>query len=106
VTVWFVSRHHGAVEWARARGLAVDRWVEHLDADDVRAGDTVAGTLPVHLAAQACERGARYLHLAVDLGPDARGRELTAAEIDAAGARLEEYAVRRQGFAADQKDIG
>jgi CRISPR-associated protein Csx16 len=59
MTVFFVSRHRGAVDWARRQGLRVDRWVEHLHADDVRAGDTVAGTLPLPLAAAVCVGGAR-----------------------------------------------
>lgn len=95
MTVYFVSRHAGAIAWARSQALAVDRWMPHLDIDAVRAGDTVAGTLPVHLAAAVCDRGARYLHLSLGLGAQRRGQELTAPELDAAGARLEPFDVRR-----------
>lgn len=94
MTVFFVSRHPGALEWARRQGLRVDRWVEHLHADDVRAGDTVAGTLPAPLAAAVCARGARYLHLSIDLPAVWRGRELSADELVQAGARLESFHVR------------
>ncbi|NWG74443.1 MAG: CRISPR-associated protein Csx16 [Rubrivivax sp.] len=94
MTVWFVSRHPGAIAWVRGKDLAVDRWVAHLDIDAVQPGDTVAGTLPVHLAAEVCARGARYLHLRLELPSSRRGRELSAAEIDLAGARLEAYDVR------------
>jgi CRISPR-associated protein Csx16 len=48
----------------------------------------------VQLAAEVCARGARYLHLRVDLPADARGRELQAHELQAYGARLEDYVVR------------
>lgn len=51
--------------------------------------------LPVSLAAEVCAKGARYLHLTLDLPPTARGRELTAEEMDVRGARLEEYRVER-----------
>ena len=88
VTAWFVSRHPGAIEWAARQGLAVDRFVRHLDPVQVQIGDTVMGSLPVHLAAAVCERGARYLHLAVELPPDRRGKELTADQLDQFGARL------------------
>lgn len=93
MTTFFVTRHAGAVEWARRRGLQVDRQVSHLEATDVAAGDVVIGSLPVHLAGQICQRGARYLHLSLDMPPAARGRELSADELDAYGARLEPYAV-------------
>jgi CRISPR-associated protein Csx16 len=90
---WFVSRHPGAVEWAARRGLAVDRQVAHLDIAEVRVGDTVIGTLPVNLAAEVCERGARYLNLSLDLPEAARGRELTADELEHYGARIEPFVV-------------
>lgn len=94
MTTFFVSRHPGAADWARGQGLAVDRPLVHLDPAGVGPGDTVIGTLPVHLAAAVCARGARYLHLTLDLPPDWRGRELSAAQMTACGARLEEYRVQ------------
>ncbi|MDX8402659.1 MAG: CRISPR-associated protein Csx16 [Mariprofundaceae bacterium] len=96
-TTWFVTRHTGAVEWAARQGIAVDRQVAHLDPAQVAAGDTVMGSLPVHLAAEVCARGARYLHLSIDLPPELRGRELSADEMAACNARLEAYEVRRIG---------
>jgi CRISPR-associated protein Csx16 len=94
MTTFFVSRHAGAVEWAARRELIVDRLVMHLDIAEVRQGDTVIGTLPVNLAAAICVRGARYLNLSVDLPPAARGRELSADELEHYGARLEAYSVQ------------
>ena len=85
---WFVSRHCGAIEWVRRQGLAVDRWIAHLDPAEVRPGDTVIGALPVHLAAEVCWRGARYLHLRVAIPQESRGRELTARDLTAAGCTL------------------
>ena len=73
MTTFFVSRHPGAIERATRQGLAVDRFLAHLDPADVMADDTVIGTLPIHLAAQVCERGARYLHLGLDLPNEMRG---------------------------------
>jgi CRISPR-associated protein Csx16 len=93
MTTWFVSRHPGAVDWARQQGLAVNRWVPHLNPQEVQPGDVVAGTLPVHLAAQICARGAQYLHLILDLPPHARGRELRAEELQVYGARFVSYII-------------
>lgn len=95
MTTFFVTRHPGAIEWAARRGLEVDRRIDHLDPADVRSGDIVIGTLPVNLAAEVCARGARYLNLSLDLPPDARGRELSADELERYGARLEGYAIHR-----------
>ena len=95
MSVYFVTRHPGAVEWAARRGLAVDRQVEHLDVMDIKQGDVVIGSLPVNLAAEVCSRGGRYLHLSLELPVDLRGRELTADDMHALGARIEEFRVEK-----------
>ncbi|HEX7380674.1 MAG TPA: CRISPR-associated protein Csx16, partial [Nevskiaceae bacterium] len=91
---WFVSRHQGAVDWAKSHGVAVDRWATHLDVAQVREGDVVMGSLPVDLAAAVCERGAHYHHLHVGLPPEARGQELTAEHLAALGAELRPFEIR------------
>jgi len=90
-----VTRHAGARAWIERQGIAVDEVRDHLDVDGVEAGDRVVGTLPAHLAAEVCERGAEYVHLAIDLPPALRGRELSAEELDRLGARLVPLIVRR-----------
>lgn len=73
---------------------AFDCHVLHLDPAQVQHhGDTVIGTLPVHLAAQVCARGAAYLHLVL-AAPRARGRELSAQELLALGATLQPFHVQ------------
>jgi CRISPR-associated protein Csx16 len=94
VTTFFVSRHPGAVEWARRQGLAVNAWVAHLDVTKVGADDMVIGSLPLNLAAEVNARGARFLHLTLQIPAQWRGRELSADELEAAGARLEEFFVK------------
>jgi CRISPR-associated protein Csx16 len=93
MTTYFVTRHSGAVDWARESGMAIDRQLAHLDTAEVKAGDCVIGTLPVHLAAEVCARGARYFHLALETPPEWRGRELSAEDLRRFGARIEEYRV-------------
>lgn len=87
MAVFLVTRHPGAREWARRQGLDAQP-VTHLDAEAVGRSDTIIGTLPAHIVAALCERGARYLHLALDLPAHARGRELTAEDMECFGARL------------------
>jgi len=93
MTTLFISRHPGALEWAAEEGIIVDAAIAHLDPDTVQPGDVVIGTLPIHLAARVCQRGGRYLHLSLELPPEWRGRELSAADLRRFGARLEEFQV-------------
>ena len=95
MTTYLVSRHPGAWAWAAEEGIPIDRLVEHLDPGAIQPGDCVVGTLPINLAAAVCERGGRYLHLAMHLSRQSRGQELTPERMRAYGARLEEYRVVR-----------
>ena len=93
MTTWFVSRHPGALQWMQQHGPAFDCHVPHLDPAQVQRGDTVIGTLPVHLAAQVCARGAAYLHLVLEMPAQQRGQELSATELQALGATLQPFHV-------------
>lgn len=95
MTTYFVTRHPGAADWARYSGFAEVALLAHLDVTTIAAGDVVLGTLPVNLAAEVCRRGGRYVHLTLDLPTEMRGRQLTTEEMEALGARLEEYRVCR-----------
>lgn len=95
MTVWFVSRHPGALEWMQNHGPAFDRHVTHLASQEVAVGDTVVGSLPVNLAAEICARGARYFNLSLRLREEDRGRELSAGELAAYDAVLEEFSIRK-----------
>jgi CRISPR-associated protein Csx16 len=96
MTTYFVSRHLGAIDWVAEEGIHVDVFVEHLDPERIRKGDTVIGSLPVNLAALVCERGARYLHLSLELPSQLRGRELTVEDMRACGARIEAFRIERE----------
>jgi len=93
MTSYFITRHAGAIVWARRRGIDAVA-LRHLDPSMICAGDTVIGTLPVHLAAEICARGARFLFLRLDLPEAMRGLELTADDMEACGATLVAYEVR------------
>lgn len=96
---WIVSRHTGAIQWLQARlaheGQGRDLCVvEHLDTEDVQAGDRVFGILPMHLAAAVGERQAQCWMVQIDTPREWRGRDLTAADMDTLGARLREVRVQ------------
>lgn len=97
MTVFFISRHPGASEWATRQNIKVDQLISHLDPADIRPGDTIIGTLPVNLAAEVCSRGGRFFNLSLDLPPEARGMELSADEMEKYGARIEEFFVNESG---------
>lgn len=95
MTVYFVSRHAGAKEWAALQGLTCDVCVPHLDPVLVKEGDVVIGTLPINLAAIVCEQGGRYFHLSLELPLEARGKELSPSDLQKYGAKLEEFVVKK-----------
>jgi len=84
-----VSRHAGAVEWLAQRGIT-GRVISHAAPEDVR-GNIVIGALPFHLAALALRVGAIDLPR---LAAADRGRDLTPAGMDAAGAAIRWYEVK------------
>lgn len=93
---YFVTRHAGAREWASRRGIKVDQMVDHMTQDHIaslNAGDVIIGVLPINLAAQVCARGGRYLHLSMEVPPSLRGKELSADEMEALGASIQEYKI-------------
>lgn len=122
MTIFFVSRHPGAIEWAVRHGIHADVQLTHLESarvgagetdtksettvqqggrakDALRAvacGDTLLGTLPVNLAAEVCAHGARYFNLTLNLPETWRGRELSADDLVACDARLEEFFVEKR----------
>lgn len=96
MTVYFVSRHQGAVEWARREKLEIDHFVQHIDLGMIKAGDQVLGTLPVHMAAAVCAQGAQYMHLVLKLSPEVRGHELTMEMMDHYGAGLATFSVEKK----------
>lgn len=95
VRVLLVTRHPGALQWLRARLDAPGaRHVQHLESlEGLQAGDTVAGNLPLELAAALCARGVVVLGIDLPLAAHQRGVPLGAAAMQAAGACLRRYLV-------------
>lgn len=84
-----VTRHAGAIEWLRQQGI-VGKVIAHATAAEIR-GKIVIGALPLNLAAQAAEVWAIDMP---DLTAEQRGKDLTPAEMDDAGATITKYVVR------------
>lgn len=95
MTTWLVTRHPGTLQWMQQHGTPFDHHVTHLAPADVQPGDTVIGTLPIHLAAQVCARGASYWNLTLHLPEHSRGRELAAEELGQFSATLEQFEIRK-----------
>jgi CRISPR-associated protein Csx16 len=93
---WFVSRHRGSIEWVKTQVINIDQFCHHLDEDNGPvAGDTVIGTLPVHVIAKLNKMGVRFMHLEINLPLNSRGKELDRASIEQANAKMQEYIVWR-----------
>lgn len=96
MTVYFITRHKGALEWAKEEHVHYDVHVTHLaNFDELRAEDTVIGTLPIHLVADLHVRGIRYVHLSMHVPAHFRGLELSAQQLRDCRIRLEEFYVVR-----------
>ena len=94
----FVTRHSGVRDWAARHGYGGAESIQHLDEETLRRlrpGDRVLGSLPVTLIADVCSRGARYFHFMIDAPSDARGRDLSADEMESFDARLQEFTAKR-----------
>lgn len=95
MSVIVVSRHPAVLDWMRRQGLRVDQHVAQLGDAIYSAGDCVVGPLPAHLAAEVCERGAEYWHIALDVPAGKRGAELSADDMGQCHARLVRFVVSR-----------
>ncbi|WP_044469482.1 CRISPR-associated protein Csx16 [Mannheimia massilioguelmaensis] len=95
MTTWFISRHTGAIEWTKQQPIQIDRFAEHLDIADVQADDTVIGTLPIHLAAEVCQKGAKFYFLSMNVARHQRGTELTCNQLVKQGCSLQPFYIEK-----------
>ncbi|QTM01032.1 CRISPR-associated protein Csx16 [Mannheimia sp. ZY171111] len=92
---WFVSRHIGAIEWIKQQPIHIDRFVEHLNVANIQADDIVIGTLPIHLAAEVCQKGAKFYFLSVNVARYQRGTELTCEQLVEQGCSLQPFYIEK-----------
>ena len=95
MTTYFITRHHGAIEWAQVNGVHFDVHLEHLlDLGILSAGDVIIGTLPINIVCQINELGVHYVHLSLEIPPQLRGVELSAQQLDECKVTLQPFVVR------------
>lgn len=95
MTTYFVTRHQGAIDWAKASNVQFDVHLTHLGDDIVlKSGDTVIGTLPINIVYDINQLGVRYLHLSLDMPAHLRGLELNAEQLLVCNASLQEFVVK------------
>lgn len=96
MTTYLITRHLGAVDWARKQGVYFDVHVTHLcSVDHFQKGDVVLGTLPVNMVYQLNCQGVHYMHLSMKIPEHLRGVELSAEQLGDCEAELLEFAVTR-----------
>lgn len=93
MATWFVSRHAGAIEWIKKQPVHIDRFVSHLDVNDIAEGDTVIGNVPLELAARICQKKAKLIGLTFSVSAGQRGKELTAQALNQLQCSLQEFRV-------------
>lgn len=99
MTIYFVTRHLGALAWAEQNHLHFDVHLEHLlDLQQLNANDVIIGTLPINMVFQLNQKGVRYIHLSLDIPPQLRGVELNVEQLHACKAALEEFVVQKKVF--------
>lgn len=96
MTTLFVSRHQGAIEWIKQQSIQVDVFVEHLNVEEIQADDVVIGTLPIHLAAEVCQKGAKFYFLSVNVAREQRGTELTCEQLEQQGCSLQQFYIEKR----------
>ena len=95
MAVWFISRHQGAIDWIKQQPIQIDRFESHLDVNLIQAEDTIIGTLPIHLAAEVRQKGAKFYFLSVNVRPEQRGTELSAQELIAQHCAIELFYIQK-----------
>ncbi len=92
---YLITRHPGALHWLQGQISEPFHHLTHIsDLGLIQPGDWVIGSLPLHLVADICVRGARYFHIDVHLPESLRGCELTAQQLTELDAEIVEYTVR------------
>lgn len=95
MTTWFISRHQGAIDWIKRQNIQIDRFIEHINVEEIQADDTVIGTLPIHLAAEVCIKGAKFYFLSVNVEENQRGTELTYEQLVKQGCSLQQFYIEK-----------
>ena len=99
MTTYFITRHLGALAWAKQQGVHYDVHLQHLfSLNKLQAGDRVIGTLPINMVFKLNQLGVSYVHLSLNIPPHLRGIELSAEQLNECEALLEEFLVSKPSY--------
>lgn len=102
MTTYFVTRHSGALYWAKLKKLHFDVHLSHLNnLDQLQAHDVIIGTLPINIVYKLNCLAIRYIHLSLEIPAELRGLELTAEQLETCKAELEEFVVQKKLFSLE-----
>lgn len=90
---YFVTRHADVIEWAERKNLGNIVQVRHFDPSVIKSGDRVVGSLSVSLVAEINRLGGHYGDITLSLTESDRGKELSSADMDRLGAKIEWFYV-------------
>ena len=94
MSIYFITRHIGALQWANQNHLNFDIHLPHLsDLEQLDIHDIVIGTLPINIVYALNQKGIRYIHLSLEIPPHLRGVELNVEQLNECKATLEEFSV-------------
>lgn len=94
MTIYFVSRHAGSLQWAKQKELDFDVHLTHLSSlENLQSGDQVIGTLPINLVFELNKRGVAYTHLSLIVPLEWRGSELSVEQLLLCDITLEKFSV-------------
>ncbi len=88
-----VTRHTGAVEWLRRKGIT-GKVVDSLDRHDLPQKQNVVGVLPLPLAVSLLENGCNVYLIQFPPRNGPKGADLSADEMDEAGAKLFRFGLK------------
>ncbi len=85
-----VTRHAGLIAWLKSHAIEGDN-IPQLSADaaEIKEGDAVYGVLPMQLIKSCMDKGATvYITVLPNVPVEMRGKEMSPAEMDSAGAKV------------------
>ncbi|MBR1374612.1 MAG: CRISPR-associated protein Csx16 [Cardiobacteriaceae bacterium] len=94
--IYFICRHQGTIDWVKSRkNIKIDVFLDHLDfrETEICAEDTVIGILPIDIAAQICEKGAKFYALKIHQELSERGQNFSADNLEKMNVSLRRFQI-------------
>ena len=98
MTSYLITRHSGAIDWAKQQNLKIDKVLSHINEINIErlsSNDKIYGNLPLHIINTLCEKNIEYWNLDLDIPLALRGKDLNLKEMNNCHARIERYTVKK-----------